>query len=105
MAWCGGGLWVSGLVFSPLPRPYGMVGLGLRVCTRAPAVVWVVGLFRVYRCIDSDMKGFRIEQLGAAQTETMAQPGECLHFGHATKLHSFKSHNTHEDPGSGGPSL
>ena len=47
------------------------------------------------------MRGFRVEgqQLGAAQTETMAHPGECRHFGHATKLHSFKSHNTHEDPG------
>ena len=40
-------------------------------------------------------------QLGAAQTETVAHPGECRHFGHATKLHSFKSHNTTEDPGSG----
>ena len=41
------------------------------------------------------MKEFRVEgqQLGAAQTET---------FGHATKLHSFKSHNTHEDPRFGG---
>ena len=38
-----------------------------------------------------------------AQTETMAHPGECRHFGHATKLHSFKSHNTHEDRGFGGP--
>ena len=37
-------------------------------------------------------------QLGAAQTETMAHPGECRHFGHA-KLHSFKGHNTHKDPG------
>ena len=45
------------------------------------------------------MKGFRVEgqQLGAAQTETVAHPGECRNFGHATKLHSFKSHNTHED--------
>ena len=51
------------------------------------------------------MKGFRGEgqQLGAAQTETVANPGECRHFGHATKLHSFRSHNTHEDPGFGGP--
>ena len=51
------------------------------------------------------MKGFRVEgqQLGAAQTETVAHPGECRHFGHATKLHSFKSHNTHEDRGLGGP--
>ena len=51
------------------------------------------------------MKRFRVEgqQLGAAQTETMAHPGECRHFGHATKLHSFKSHNTHEDRGLGGP--
>ena len=38
-----------------------------------------------------------------AQTETMAHPGECRHFGHATKLHSFKSHNTHEDRGFGRP--
>ena len=38
-----------------------------------------VWLFRVYRCID--MKGFRVEgqQLGAAQTATMAHPGECRH--------------------------
>ena len=45
------------------------------------------------------MEGFRVEgqQLGAAQTETVAHPGECRHFGHDTKLHSFKSHNTHED--------
>ena len=51
------------------------------------------------------MKGFRVEgqQLGAAQTETMAHPGECRHFGRAKKLHSFKSHNTHEDGGFGGP--
>ena len=50
------------------------------------------------------MKGFRVEgqQLGAAQTETVANPGECRHFGHATKLHSFKSRNTHEDPRFGG---
>ena len=46
-----------------------------------------------------DMKGCSVEgqQLGAAQTET-----ECRHFGHATKLHSFKSHNTDEDPRFGG---
>ena len=52
------------------------------------------------------MKGFRVEgqqQLGAAQTETMAHPGECRHFGHATKLHSFKGHFTHEDCGFRGP--
>ena len=51
------------------------------------------------------MKGFRVEgqQLGGAQTETMAHPCECCHFGRATKLHSFKSHNTHEDRGFGGP--
>ena len=50
------------------------------------------------------MKGFRVEgqQLGA-QTETVANLGECCHFGHATKLRSFKSRNTHEDPGFGGP--
>ena len=49
-------------------------------------MVWVVGLFRVHWCID--MKGFGVDgqQLGAAQTETMAHPGECRHFGHATKL-------------------
>ena len=47
------------------------------------------------------MKGFRVEgrQLGAAQTTTMAHPGECRHFGHPTNLH----HNTQEDPGFGGP--
>ena len=77
--------WVLGLGFAP-PRPLwcGWWGLG-------------------FRCID--MKGFRVEgqQLGAAQTETVANPGECRHFGHATKLHSFKSHNTHEDPGFGEP--
>ena len=53
------------------------------------------------------MKGFRVEgqQLRAAQTETVANPGECRHFGHAKKLHSFNSHNTAERiPGSGGPS-
>ena len=51
------------------------------------------------------MKRFRVEgqQLGAAQTETVANPGECRHVGHATKLHSFKSHNTHEDPRFGRP--
>ena len=40
------------------------------------------------------MKGFRVEgqKLGAAQTETVAHQGECRHFGHATKLHSFKRH-------------
>ena len=77
------------------------MGLGFRVCTRAPLVVWVVGLFRVY----IDMKGFRVEghQPGAVQTETMAHPGECRHFVRTTKLHSFKSHNTQEDPGFGGP--
>ena len=50
------------------------------------------------------MKGFRVEgqQLGV-QTETVANLGECCHFGHATKLRSFKSRNTHEDPGFGGP--
>ena len=51
------------------------------------------------------MNGFRAEgqQLGAARTETVARPGECRRIGHATKLHSFKSHNTHEDPRFGGP--
>ena len=28
---------------------------------------------------------------------------ECRRIGHATKLHSLKSHNTHEDPRFGGP--
>ena len=49
------------------------------------------------------MKGFRVEgqQLGAAQIETLAHPGEC---GHATKFfHSLNSQNTHEDLGFGGP--
>ena len=51
------------------------------------------------------MKGFRVEgqQVGAAQTETVTHPGECRHFGHATKLHSFKGHFTHEDCGFRGP--
>ena len=51
------------------------------------------------------MKGFKVEgqHVGAAQTETVAHPGECRHFGHTTKLHSFKSHNTHEDPRFAGP--
>ena len=51
------------------------------------------------------MKGFRVEgqQLGAPQTETIAHPGDCRHFGHATKLHCFKSHNTREDLRFGGP--
>ena len=51
------------------------------------------------------MNGFRVEcqQLGTAGTETVARPGECRRIGHATKLHSLKSHNTHEDPGFGGP--
>ena len=73
---------------------------------RSPPVVWVVGLFRVW-VYRYDMKGFKVEgqQLGAAQSETAAHPGECLHFGHATKLHSFKSHNIHEDPRFGVPSL
>ena len=50
------------------------------------------------------MKGFKVagQQLGVVQTETMALPCECRHFGHATKLHSFNSRNTHEDPGFGG---
>ena len=55
-----------------------------------------------HRCLD--MKGFKVagQQLGVVQTETMALPCECRHFGHATKLHSFNSRNTHEDPGFGG---
>ena len=42
------------------------------------------------------MNGFRVEcqQLGTARTETVARPGECRRIGHATKLHSLKSHNT-----------
>ena len=94
VVWCGGGLWVSGLVFNPFPPPCGVVvGVGFRVCTPAPPVVWVG-----FRCID--MQGFSVEgqQLGAAQTETVARPGECRRIGHATKLHSLKRHNTHEDP-------
>ena len=100
--WCGVlWWWVVGFWFSvyPLRPPCGVVvvlGLGFRVCTRTPPVG---GLG--FRCID--MRGFRVEeQLGAAQTETMAHPGECRHFGHATKLHSFKRRNTHEDRGFGG---
>ena len=47
VVWCGGGLWVSGLVFNPFPPPSGVVvGVGFRVCTPAPPVVWEVG-FRV----------------------------------------------------------
>ena len=47
VVWCGGGLWVSGLVVTPFPPPCGVVvGVGFRVCTPAPPVVWVVG-FRV----------------------------------------------------------
>ena len=51
------------------------------------------------------MNGFRVEcqQLGTARTETVARPGECRRIGHATKLHSLKSHNTREDPRFGGP--
>ena len=33
----------------------------------------------------------------------VARPRECRRIGHAAKLHSFKSHNTHEDPRFGGP--
>ena len=76
-----------------------VLGLGFRVCTRAP----LVGMFRVEVC--EDMRGFRVEgqQLGAGRPRPC--PGECRHFGHATKLHSFNSHNIREDPGFGGPSL
>ena len=51
------------------------------------------------------MKGFKVEgqHVGAAQTETVTRPGKCRQFGHATKMHSFKSHNTHEDRRFGGP--
>ena len=51
------------------------------------------------------MNWFRVEcqQLGTARTETVARPGECRRIGHATKLHSLKRHNTHEDPRFGGP--
>ena len=48
--WCGAVvvLWVSGLVLNPFPPPCGVVvGVGFRVCTPAPPVVSVVGLFRV----------------------------------------------------------
>ena len=83
--WCGSGWWLLGLGFAP-PRPLwcGWWGLG-------------------FRCID--MNGFRVEcqQLGTARTESVARPGECRRIGHATKLHSLKSHNTHEDPRFGGP--
>ena len=83
--WCGSGWWLLGLGFAP-PRPLwcGWWGLG-------------------FRCID--MNGFRVEcqQLGTARTETVARPGECRRIGHATKLHSLQSHNTHEDPRFGGP--
>ena len=43
------------------------------------------------RC--TNLKGFGVEgqQLGAAQAET-----ECYHLGRATKLHSFKTHNTQD---------
>ena len=75
-----------------------VLGLGFRGLHPHPSVVWVVALFRVqvYRYETE----FRVEgqQPGVAQTQTMAHPGERRHFGHATKLHSFKSHNTHEDP-------
>ena len=72
--------------------------LGLRF---APPLWWVVG----FRVLSVFMKGFGVEdqQLGAARTETVARPGECRRIGHATKLHSLKSHNTHEDPRLGGP--
>ena len=83
--WCGSGWWLLGLGLAP-PRPLwcGWWGLG-------------------FRCIG--LNGFRVEcqQLGTARTETVARPGECRRIGHATKLHSLKSHNTHEDPGFGGP--
>ena len=102
--------WVVGFRFSvlssvpPVVRQW-VVGVGFRVCTHTALVVWVVGLFRVYKCVD--MNGLRVQgqQLGAAQTETVAHSVECRHFGHATKLHSFKSHNTNEDPRFGARSL
>ena len=82
---CGSGWWVLGLGFAPAPPLW----CGWWGCLG-------------FRCID--LNGFRVEgqQLGAAQTETVAQPGECRHFEHATKLRSFKSHNTDEDPRFGG---
>ena len=53
------------------------------------------------------MKGFRVEgqQLGAAQTKTVAHPGESRHFGHASCIAGIasKNHNTHEDPRFGVP--
>ena len=53
------------------------------------------------------MKGREVEvqQLGTSRTETIAHPGECRHFGHATKLHSSKVTTFTRIPGSGGPSL
>ena len=45
------------------------------------------------------MNGFTVEG------QQLANPGECRRFGLTTKLYSFKSHNTHEDPRFGGPSL
>ena len=48
------------------------------------------------------MNGFRAG--GLLRTETVARPGEYRRIGHATKLQSFKSHNTQEDPRFGGPS-
>ena len=82
-----------GFKFSVYPVPvvwWWVLGVGFRVCTRT---LWC------------EMKGFKVEgqHVGAAQTKTVAHPGECRHFGHATKLHSFKSHNTHEDPRFAGP--
>ena len=94
------GLWVSGLVFILLPPSLwcGSGGLGF-----APAPPWWCGWWGClgFRCID--VNGFRVEGQQLAQTETVAHPGECRHFGHATKLHSFRfKSNTHEDPRFGG---
>ena len=78
-----------------------MVVVGFRVCTPAP--LWCGWWGLGFGCID--MNGFRVEcqQLRTSRTEAVARPGECRRIGHATKLHSFKSHNTHGDPRFGGP--
>ena len=112
--WCGGGF--SGVVvgcgfqvwcLTAFPPRCGVpvvwwwvLGLGFRVCTRTPLWCGWSGCGRVYM-YRYEMVRVDGQQLGAAQTQTMPHPGECRHFAHATKLHSFKSHTTHEDPGSG----
>ena len=71
--------WVSGLVFNAFPPPRGVVvGVGFRVCLHPHPPLWCAWCLG-FTCID--MTGFRVEgqQLGAAQTETMAHPGACRH--------------------------